>query len=148
MLKINLKIAKFFQPFIFKKNKELITELENQTLYNHEMMRKVKKNDRKFKDLAMVADEEKLFRGRLELNIDELNAKVKCLKSQLEDTEQQSSDNLSKLRRMQSDYNTATMRADNAENQLANFKTRSRVSVQVFYNSFFFFRLKKLYEIV
>ncbi len=79
----------------------------------------------------MVADEEKLYRSRLETNIDELNTKIKVLKNQLEDTEQQSSDNLSKLRRMQSDYNSAIMRAENAENQLANFKTRSRVSVQV-----------------
>lgn len=96
------------------------------------MMRKVKKNDRKFKDLAMVAEEEKLFRSRLEVNIDELNTKIKILKSQLEEVEQQSSDNLNKYRRMHSDYNTATMRADNAENQLANLKIRSRVSVQVF----------------
>ena len=106
-------------------------ELEMQQLHNHEVMRKVKKNDRKFKDLAFIAEEEKKNQIRLESTIDELNNKIKSLRCQLEETEQASSLNLSKYRRAQLDLDNANMRAEQAESQLQSMKSKNRMSAQV-----------------
>jgi hypothetical protein len=64
-------------------------------------MRKVKKNDRKFKDLALIADEEKKNQIRLESTIEEQNNKLKSLRNQLEEAEKLSSTNLAKYRKAQ-----------------------------------------------
>ena len=94
-------------------------------------MRKVKKNDRKFKDIAQIAEEEKVYKTKLEGTIEDLNNKNSKLKSQLEDSEQLSSTNLSKYRRIQVEFEGMRTRAELAESQLASYKLRSRMSAQV-----------------
>ncbi len=111
-------------------NKELHAELQCQQLYNHEIVRKVKKNDRKFKDLADAADEEKAAKAKLESTIDELNCKVRSLRTQLEETEKSAAGQLAKYRKVQLDLESAKTRADFAENQLSNQRLRTRLSVQ------------------
>ena len=94
------------------------------------MIRKVKKNDKKFKELADVADEDKYSRMKLETTIDELNLKIKSLRNQVEDSEKNVNIHVAKYRKVQLELDGAKNRADFAENQLSNVKLRSRLSVQ------------------
>jgi len=69
-------------------------------------------------------------RTKLETTIDELNLKVRSLKSQLEETEKSAADQLAKYRKVQSELESARNRADFAESQLSNQRLRNRLSVQ------------------
>ena len=100
-------------------------------MYNHEITRKVKKNDKKFRELAQSADEERAHKSKLESPIEELNARVKSLKYQLEETEQASAGSLAKCRKFQLEVEGYRTKAEMAESQLSSMRIRSRLSAQV-----------------
>ena len=108
-----------------------MAELESQQLYNHEITRKVKKNDKKFKELAQAADDEKASKLKLENTIEEQSTKIKSLRHQLEETEQASADNLARFRKVQLEVDGYRTKAELVESQLSTMRLRSRMSAQV-----------------
>jgi hypothetical protein len=78
----------------------------------------VTKNNRRFMDLAGQTDEEKKAQIKLQNKIEQLEAKIKANRSQIEETEAIASVNLSKFRKAQADLDAAIARAEQAENQL------------------------------
>ncbi len=76
------------------------------------------KNNRRFMDLAGQTDEEKKAQIKLQNKIEQLEAKIKANRSQIEETEAIASVNLSKFRKAQADLDAAIARAEQAENQL------------------------------
>ncbi len=69
-------------------------------------------------DLAGQTDEEKKAQIKLQNKIEQLEAKIKANRSQIEETEAIASVNLSKFRKAQADLDAAIARAEQAENQL------------------------------
>lgn len=108
-----------------------MAELESQQLYNHEITRKVKKNDKRFKELAEAAESEKTCKLKLENTIEDLNMKIKSLRHQLEETEQASADNLARFRKVQLEIDGYRTKAELVESQLSSMRLRSRMSAQV-----------------
>jgi len=68
--------------------------------------------------VAGQTDEEKKAQIKLQNKIEQLEAKIKANRSQIEETEAIASVNLSKFRKAQADLDAAIARAEQAENQL------------------------------
>ncbi len=77
----------------------------------------------------MKAEEDRRGQLRLQELVEQLQAKVKAYRKQIEETEEIASLNLSKYRRVQQELDDAAERADEAENQVAKLRTKNRSSV-------------------
>jgi len=86
----------------------------------------VRKHERRVKELAYQAEEDRKNLARMQDLVDKLQSKVKSYKRQFEEAEQQASTNLAKYRKAQHELDDAEERADMAETQANKLRARTR----------------------
>jgi chromosome segregation ATPase len=77
---------------------ELESELEHEQRNTQEALKESKRNDRKLKELSVVADDERHQQSRLQDQVEKLNSKVKFYRRQAEETEEVAASNLNRFR--------------------------------------------------
>lgn len=110
---------------------ELESELECEHKNKEEILKEVKRNDRKIKELAFSSEEDKKNQIRMQILIDQLNNKIAAYKRQVEETEEVASLNLAKFRKATNELNEAHERTDAAEMQLAKARSKQRSSASM-----------------
>ncbi|CAF1366659.1 unnamed protein product, partial [Adineta ricciae] len=120
---------------VIGKLEQRIHELENENeLEQHrhqETLKELRKNDRRLKDLAFQAEEDRKNHLRLQDLNDKLQAKIKVYKRQVEEAEEIAAVNLAKYRKVQTELEDSAERADMAENQLGKLRAKNRSSVSL-----------------
>merc|ERR1712224_830263 len=86
----------------------------------------LRKQDRRLKELAFQADEDRKSQERLQDMIDKLQQKIKTYKRQVEEAEEIAAINLAKYRKVQVELEDSEERADMAENTLAKLRAKNR----------------------
>lgn len=107
------------------------SECETEQRNKEEILKEVKKNDRKIKELAFTAEEDKKNQIRMQILIDQLNGKLQAYKRQIEETEEVASLNLAKFRKVTNELSEAHERSDTAEMQLAKVRSKQRSSASM-----------------
>ncbi len=69
-------------------------------------MKEIKKSDRKLKEFATQADEDRQNNARLQDQVEKLNNKLRFYKRQIEETEEIAASNLGKYRKAQQELET------------------------------------------
>jgi len=110
---------------------ELESENELEQHRHQETLKELRKNDRRLKELAFQAEEDRKNQSRLQDLSEKLQNKIKVYKRQVEEAEEIAALNLAKFRKVQTDLEDSAERADVAENQLGKFRAKSRSSVSV-----------------
>ena len=104
------------------------SELDAEHRRHLDTLNQVKKNEKRFKDLIAISEEEKKNELRLQELVDSLTEKNKALKTQVEESEEIAALNLSKFRKAQHDLEAATNSVTDAEQQIAKLKAERRAS--------------------
>lgn len=102
--------------------------MELEQKHHQDTLREVRKNDKKLKELAFQAEEERKNQYRLQDLADKLQSKLKVYKTQAEEAEELAAVNLTKFRKVQSELHDAEERANDAENQLNKLRAKNRSS--------------------
>ena len=97
--------------------------------HHQETLKEVRKNDRRLKELAFQAEEDRKNQARLQDLIEKLQNKLKVYKRQVEEAEEIAAVNLAKFRKVQHELEDAEERADQAENQLNKQRAKNRSTV-------------------
>ncbi|XP_048256830.1 myosin heavy chain, striated muscle-like [Haliotis rufescens] len=114
-----------------QKIRELDSELENEQHRHVETQKNSRLADRRLKEIAFQADEDRKTHDRLQETVDKLNAKLKIYKTQVEEAEEIAATNLGKFRKVQQDLEDAEERADAAEGTLQKLRAKNRSSVSM-----------------
>ncbi|XP_071106376.1 myosin heavy chain, striated muscle-like [Haliotis cracherodii] len=114
-----------------QKIRELESELENEQHRHMETQKNSRLADRRLKEIAFQADEDRKTHDRLQETVDKLNAKLKIYKMQVEEAEEIAAMNLGKFRKVQQDLEDAEERADAAEGTLQKLRAKNRSSVSM-----------------
>ncbi|XP_046579111.1 LOW QUALITY PROTEIN: myosin heavy chain, striated muscle-like [Haliotis rubra] len=114
-----------------QKIRELETELENEQQRHAENQKNSRLADRRLKEIAFQADEDRKTQERLQETVDKLNAKLKTYKMQIEEAEEIAAMNLGKFRKVQQELEDAEERADVAEGTLQKLRAKNRSSVSM-----------------
>ena len=101
---------------------ELIIEKKN----HQETIKELTRNDRRVKEFAFQAEEDKKTQQRLQKQTEKLESKLKMLRRQVEETEEIASLNLHKFKTAQQDLEAAFERAEIAENQVNKIRAVKR----------------------
>merc|ERR1719454_661033 len=104
-------------------------EVDNEQRRHAETDKNIRKQDRRVKELAYQADEDRKTQEKMTEMIDKLQQKIKTYKTQVEDAEEVAAINLAKYRKVQHELEEAEERADMAENTLAKLRAKNRSSV-------------------
>jgi hypothetical protein len=104
----------------------LETELETEQRHHNETMKEVKRNNRRLKDLALSAEDDKKSLLRLQELNEQLNTKIKAYRRQCEEVEEVAALNLCKFRKVQQEFEDAAERADQAENNVLKLRGKNR----------------------
>ena len=99
--------------------------------HHQETIKEVRKNDRRLKELAFQAEEDRKNQARLSDMIEKLQNKLKVFKRQAEEAEEIAAVNLGKFRKVQHELEEAEERADIAENQLSKVRAKNRSTVSM-----------------
>merc|ERR1711884_138369 len=91
----------------------------------------LRKSERRIKELAYAADEDRKNHERMQGLVDQLQAKIKTYKKQIEEAEEIAALNLAKFRQAQGHLADAEERADLNEQALAKAKTKGRAGSSV-----------------
>jgi len=110
---------------------ELESENELEQHRHQETLKELRKNDRRLKELAFQAEEDRKNQLRLQDLTEKLQNKIKVYKRQVEEAEEIAALNLAKYRKVQTELEESAERADVAENQLGKIRAKSRSSVSV-----------------
>jgi myosin heavy chain 6/7 len=109
-----------------------IRELENEKAAEsnkyQEAIKQLRKGERRLKEVAFIADEEKKEKEKQADNVDRANKRAMQLKKQVEDLEESNNQALVRLRKLQQDIDEAEERAEASENQLAKLRAKNRSS--------------------
>ena len=105
------------------------SELDMEQRHHQETMKEVRKNDRRLKELAFQAEEDRKNQSRLQDLVEKLQNKLKVYKRQVEEAEEIAAVNLAKFRKVQHDLEDAEERAGQAENQLNKQRAKNRSTV-------------------
>ncbi|CAF3451696.1 unnamed protein product [Rotaria socialis] len=120
---------------IIIKLEQRIHELENENeLEQHrhqETLKELRKNDRRLKELAFQAEEDRKNQLRLQDLSEKLQSKIKIYKRQVEEAEEIAALNLAKYRKVQTELEDSAERAELAENQLGKLRAKTRSTVSV-----------------
>ena len=106
--------------------RELESELDAETRRFGDAQKNLRKSERRIKELSFAADEDRKNHERMQALIDQLQAKIKSYKKQIEEAEEIAALNLAKFRKVQSELSDAEARADIHEQALAKAKIRGR----------------------
>lgn len=89
----------------------------------------MRKAEKRLRDIASQADDDKKIQSRLQDTINTLESKLKAFKKQLEQAEEIAQANLAKYRKAQIELDEATHRADQADNRRARSRAQNRSTV-------------------
>jgi len=108
---------------------ELESENELEQHRHQETLKELRKNDRRLKELAFQAEEDRKNQLRLQDLTEKLQSKIKVYKRQVEEAEEIAALNLAKYRKVQTELEDSAERADLAENQLGKLRAKNRSTV-------------------
>merc|ERR1711908_143178 len=106
--------------------RELESEVESENRRNADSQKNLRKSERRIKELSFAADEDKKNHERMQNLVDQLQAKIKSYKKQIEEAEEIAALNLAKFRKVQGNLSEAEGRADINEQALGKAKARGR----------------------
>ncbi|XP_073525173.1 paramyosin, short form-like, partial [Phyllobates terribilis] len=114
--------------------RELEAELDLEQKRSADVIKGIRKFERRVKELTFQAEEDKKNNLRLQDLVDKLQLKVKSYKRLTEEAEEHTNTHMSKCRRVQHELEEAEERADIAESQVnkMRLKTRETITTKVF----------------
>ena len=95
--------------------RELESEMEAESRRFGDSQKNLRKSERKIKELAFAADEDKKNHERMQALIDQMQSKVKSYKKQIEEAEEIAALNLAKYRKVAGALGDAEASADSNE---------------------------------
>merc|ERR1712141_989776 len=104
--------------------RELESELDAENRRFADAQKNLRKSERRIKELTFGSDEDRKNHQRMQSLVDQLQAKIKSYKKQIEEAEEIAALNLAKFRKVQGALGEAEARADLNESALA--KSRAR----------------------
>merc|ERR1711881_181859 len=111
--------------------RELESELDAENRRFGDSQKNLRKSERRIKELAFASDEDRKNHERMQSLVDQLQAKIKSYKKQIEEAEEIAALNLAKFRQAQGQLADAEERADLNEQALAKTKAKGRVGSAV-----------------
>ena len=106
--------------------RELESELDAENRRLGDAQKNLRKSERKIKELTFQGDEDRKNHERMQSLIDQLQAKIKSYKKQIEEAEEIAALNLAKFRKVQGDLGEAVEHADLNEQALGKARARGR----------------------
>merc|ERR1711902_114085 len=106
--------------------RELESELDAENRRFADAGKNMRRSERRIKELAFAADEDRKNHERMQNLIDQLQGKIKSYKKQIEDAEEIAALNLAKFRAAQGNLAETGERADVNEQALAKSKAKAR----------------------
>jgi len=106
--------------------RELSSELDAENRRFADTQKNLRKSERTIKELAYQQDEDRKNHERMQGLVDQLQAKIKSYKKQIEEAEEIAALNLAKYRQAAGNLQDSADRADLSEQALAKFKARGR----------------------
>merc|ERR1711894_470919 len=111
--------------------RELESEVDAENRRFADSTKNLRKSERRIKELAYAADEDRKNHERMQGLVDQLQAKIKTYKKQIEEAEEIAALNLAKFRQAQGHLADAEERADLNEQALAKAKTKGRAGSSI-----------------
>merc|ERR1739846_231228 len=106
--------------------RELESELDAENRRLSDATKNLRKSERRIKELAYSSDEDRKNHERMQGLIDQLQAKIKSYKKQIEEAEEIAAMNLAKFRQAHANLAEAEERADLNEQALGKLKAKGR----------------------
>ena len=106
--------------------RELESEVDAEARRLADAQKNLRKSERRIKEMTYASDEDRKNHERMQALIDQLQAKIKSYKKQIEEAEEIAALNLAKFRQAQGQLGDAAERADINEQALAKTKARAR----------------------
>merc|ERR1712242_182416 len=111
--------------------RELESEVDAEARRMADGQKNLRKSERRIKELTYASDEDRKNHERMQALVDQLQAKIKSFKKQIEEAEEIAALNLSKFRQAQGHLSEATERADLNEQALAKARAKGRAGSAV-----------------
>merc|ERR1711978_770433 len=106
--------------------RELESEVDAESRRCGDAQKNLRKSERRIKELTYASDEDRKNHERMQALVDQLQAKIKSYKKQIEEAEEIAALNLAKFRQAQGQLADAEERADLNEQALAKTKAKGR----------------------
>merc|ERR1711983_32858 len=106
--------------------RELESEFDAECRRCADAHKNLRKSERRIKEMTYASDEDRKNHERMQILIDQLQAKIKSYKKQIEEAEEIAALNLAKFRQAQAQLGDAQEKADLNEQALAKTKARTR----------------------
>merc|ERR1712223_2280904 len=106
--------------------RELESEVDAESRRFGDAAKNLRKSERRIKELTYASDEDRKNQERMQALVDQLQAKIKSYKKQIEEAEEIAAFNLAKFRQAQAQLTDSEARADLNEQSLAKAKVRVR----------------------
>merc|ERR1711941_92170 len=106
--------------------RELESEVDAEARRCADASKNLRKSERRIKELSYASDEDRKNHERMQALVDQLQAKIKAYKKQIEEAEEIAALNLAKFRQAQAALTDAEGRADLNEQALSKAKVRAR----------------------
>merc|ERR1719190_337258 len=106
--------------------RELEAEVDAENRRAADSAKNLRKSERRIKELSYASDEDRKNHERMQALVDQLQAKIKSFKKQIEEAEEIAALNLAKFRQAQGQLADAEERADLNEQALAKTKAKGR----------------------
>jgi len=106
--------------------RELESELDAENRRLADAQKNLRRSERRINELTFAADEDRKNHERMQALVDNLQAKIKSYKKQIEEAEEIAALNLAKFRKVQGNLQDAEGRADLNEQALAKSRARGR----------------------
>merc|ERR1711863_5888 len=111
--------------------RELESEVDAEARRLADAQKNLRKSERRIKELTYASDEDRKNHERMQALVDQLQAKIKSFKKQIEEAEEIAALNLAKFRQAQGQLADAEERADLNEQALAKTKAKGRAGSAV-----------------
>merc|ERR1712152_35856 len=111
--------------------RELESEVDAESRRCADAQKNLRKSERRIKEMTYASDEDRKNHERMQALIDQLQAKIKSFKKQIEEAEEIAALNLAKFRQAQGQLSEAEELADLNEQALAKSKARRGGSAQL-----------------
>merc|ERR1711923_540000 len=108
--------------------RELDSELDAENRRLADASKNLRKSERRIKEMTYASDEDRKNHERMQGLIDQLQAKIKTYKKQIEEAEEIAALNLAKFRQTMTTMASSQEAADVSEQALAKLRTRARSS--------------------
>merc|ERR1711899_270574 len=106
--------------------RELESELDAESRRQADALKNLRRSERRINELTFASDEDRKNHERMQSLVDGLQGKIKTYKKQIEEAEEIAALNLAKFRKVAAECDSASGRADVAEQALAKSRARGR----------------------